>query len=462
MRRFFFAAAATLAIVATAATTTLASAAGATGKNYPPAPASCSGPDSGTGGFNCFPERPATIELYTAPPVFVRSVKNGKRFIGGTGNDTFHVAHLYSDTDDYYEMGYALGQLFPNEIADMFVKIEPWLVQLLEKAVPWLPAWLADLVITYGAPVAIDLVYDITKEWIPADYHREWQGIAAGANCSIKSIERVSLFAQLSKAACSIILAHEKATSTGGAMHLRALDFDPTSMVADFSALVVYHYKTKPQLANFGWIGMTDPLTAMSDVPISVGEKKWGGHSAWLGLPIGIPWQMMIRRSLELNTLADINEYLVKNCSRAKGPSPNSVSIHLGYADQKSNKVIGYEVGYNFSQSFHWNTHNPSPTHPDFENIVYWTKNDDARTMCPADMLKTQYGAIDAEWLAMYYSPNDMTGDTQVVTFDLLAMKVYYANSRKTGASGPMCAYYRTRTLLDMKQIFAEPSPSNT
>jgi hypothetical protein len=423
---------------------------------YPPAPAACSGSEAGRGGFNCSAERPESISVHTDAPVFVKSVTNGKRYLGGSGNDTFHVVHLYSETDNLYEMGFALGQLFPQEIADMFDTIEPWLERLLESAVPWLPEWLADLVIKYGAPVALDFVYDITKDYIPKDYLDEWAGIAAGANCSIERLRRVTLFPQASKAACTILVAHNNATVGGNVNQLRALDFDPTSEVANFASVVIYHYKNKPKLANFGWIGMTGVLTGMNDVPMTVGEKAWGGnHNAYLGLPLGLPWMQMLRQSLELRNLTAVDSYITEH-NKASSPQPNSVPMHLGYGDQKTNKILGFEIGYNFSKSFDSKTHSASPTHPLFDGIVYWSKNDPAHTMCPADMLTAQYGSIDGEWMAMYYSPNDMTGDTQVAGFDLQQMKVWFANSRKTGSGGPLCAYYRQRTVLDMAALFGE------
>ena len=434
------------------------SAANSKASSYKPIPKSCLGQHSGSGGYNCS-TRPATISANTDAPVFVSKVTNGKRYIAGKGNDTFHVAHLYSDTDDLYEMGFALGQLFPAEIADMFDKIEPWLVGLLEQSVKSLPKWLADLVVKYGAPIALDIVYDITKKYIPQEYLDEWQGIADGANCSIQRVRRVALFPQLSKAACTILVAHHNATNNGTVNHLRALDFDPTSYAADFASVVVYHYKNKPQLANFGWIAMTGVLTGMNDVPISVGEKEWGGHSSpGLKLPSGLPWMQMLRKSLEMRNMTAVNSYIYASDSGKNLDADNSVSIHLGYGDQVSNRIRGYEVGYNYTQSFQWNTHGASPTHPLFDGIVYWSKNDPARTMCPADMLTAQYGEIDAEWMAMYYSPNDKTGDTQVAGFDLKQMKVWFANSRKSwdDPSTPFCAYWRERTVLDMKAIFAE------
>jgi hypothetical protein len=147
----------------------------------PSSPGRCSGSEAGRGGFNCSAERPESISVHTDAPVFVKSVTNGKRYLGGSGNDTFHVVHLYSETDNLYEMGFALGQLFPQEIADMFDTIEPWLERLLESAVPWLPEWLADLVIKYGASCGTGLrVRHVTKDYIPKDYlETEWAGIAA-------------------------------------------------------------------------------------------------------------------------------------------------------------------------------------------------------------------------------------------------------------------------------------------
>jgi hypothetical protein len=427
---------------------------------YAPVPASCFGPHTGGGGTNCT-HRPATIAVHTAAPTFVRSVANGKRYVGGGGNDTFHIAHLYSATDNYYEMGYALGQMFPQEINDMFAHIEPWLIGLLEKADEKLPKWIAKLVVEVGAPAVLDALYLMTKPYIPAAYLDEWRGIAAGANCSMQKIERVSLFPQLSKAACTILVGHKKACANGGVNQLRALDFDPTSHVSDFSSIVIYHFKTKPQVANFGWVAMTGVLTGMNDVPMTVGEKKWGGHNTLV--PDGLPWEQLVRKTLELGNLSAVNEYIRKHdfAANKSDMDVNTVSIHLGYGDGKANEVIGYEIGYNFSKSFAWNTHRPSRTHPLFQDIVYWSKNDPARTMCPADMLKAQYGQINGEWMAMYYSPNDKTGDTQVVGFDLDQMKVWYANSRKSTAdpNTPLCAYYRQRTEVDMKALFAEPKP---
>jgi hypothetical protein len=435
-------------------------------QSYPPPPPSCSTRDSGQGGFNCLKDRPATINLETAAPVFVRSVKNGKKYLGGSGNDTFHVLHLYSETDSLYDMGFALGQLMKDEVSDMFTKIEPWLVQLLENAVPWLPQEIADIVVEYGAPVALDFVYDLVYKHIPQKYIEEWEGMAAGANCSIEQIKRVAIFPQVSKAACTAFSSVGPASANGGAHQLRALDFDPTSNVSDFATVIIYHYKSQPQLANFGYLSLTGCLTCMNydgKGMIAAGEKKGGNrYNPFLKLPIGESWMEMFRDLLETyNNIPDINREIVHKSQILADGNENSIGVHLVFTDGKvpgtafNQSQAAWNIGYNFSQQYFWDTPQNS-LHPNKPGLVYFTKNSDPNTNCTEVMINQQYSNIDAKWLAMYYSPNDMTGDTQVVGMDTTNFKAYVANSRKNGASGPLCAYYRQRTLLDMKALFDE------
>lgn len=451
----------------------------ATQSDWPPMPSPCWSEQSGGGGDDCLHRHNANpgvvpnITLYTGAPVFVKSVANGSLYLGGTGDDTFNIVHLWGGpNDDYFSMGYAYGQLLPEEFADMFSRVIPWLVQLLEGSAPWLPQWLAKLVVDLGAPVVLDLLKDLLKANIPANYLEEWKGIAAGCkaaggNCTVDDVARVSLFAQLSKAACTAFAAHDKATVGGAPQHLRCLDFNASSYVADFSTVTVYHYATKPQYMNFGWSAMTDCLSCSNDVPMTMGEKKWGGHNALI--PTGLPWQMMLRQSLEYSNLTALNAYIVNKSTAPVNDNPiwpsgdiNTVAFHIVVADGKSNQITGWELGYNYSKQFQWNTSDPSPTHPNYENIVYWPKNSRPSTMCPADMITSQYGKIDANWMANYYAYGDMTGDTQIVAWDHATGYIYYANSRKSTVSKlqPLCAYFRTRIRLDSKALYAEKAPT--
>jgi hypothetical protein len=137
----------------------------------------------------------------------------------------------------------------------------------------------------------------------------------------------------------------------------------------------------------------------------------------------------------------------------------NTVSIHVVISDGMSDEIAGAEIGYNYSKWFDWNTDQNTEKHPDLEGIIYWPKNSDPHTMCPADMIKSQYKKIDANWMANYYAYGDMTGDTQIVAWNHAEGTVYYANARKTGGSGPLCAYFRQRTKINMTAVYAEERP---
>jgi hypothetical protein len=452
--------------------------AAASASSWPPHPPSCWSSKSGRGGQDCLHHwggngTVPNITVYTGAPKFIKQVKNGKLHRGGSGEDTFNIVHLWSSDsskDNFFEMGEAYGQLLPQEFETMFASMIPWLEGMLEAAVPWLPKALADLVLEMGAPFVLDLLKDIVKEHIPAKYYQEWQGIAAGCDsvghkCTVDDIARVSLFAQISKAACTAFVANDASTAGGTAMHLRALDFNASSHVADYSTLTVYHYNTKPAFANFGYSAMTDCLSCSNDVQLSIGEKKWGGHNTLI--PSGLPWQMMMREAMELTKMAQVKDFIQKESTAPNNDNHwwpwgdmNTVSIHIVVSDGVSNEIAGAEVGYNYSKWFKWDTITPTPTHPDFKGIIYWPKNSNPHTMCPADMITSQYGKIDADWMANYYAYGDMTGDTQIVAWNHVDDVVYYANSRKTGASGPLCAYFRQRTKLDMKALYAEKRPA--
>jgi len=381
--------------------------------------------------------------------------------------------HLWSSsntTDDFFEMGEAYGQLLAVEFATMFSRILPWLTEMLEGAAEWLPEWIAKLIVEEGAPFVLDLLKDILMKNIPKRYYQEWEGIVAGCksvggNCTVDDIAQVSLFAQISKAACTAFAAHNQATVGGAPMHLRCLDFNATSYVAEFAAVTIYHYNTMPQYTNFGYTAMTDCLTCSNSLLLSIGEKKWGGHNTIV--PSGLPWMMLMRKSMEFTKMSDVIKFIQAESVAPPGDDPywpggdiNTVSIHVVIADGTSNKITAAEIGYNYSKWFDWNTDPPTKTKPNYQGIVYWPKNSNPNTMCPADMITHQYGSIDANWMANYYAYGDMTGDTQIVAWDHQENVVYYANSRKTkNGSGPLCAYFRQRTRLDMKALYNEERP---
>ena len=51
------------------------------------------------------------------------------------------------------------------------------------------------------------------------------------------------------------------------------------------------------------------------------------------------------------------------------------------------------------------------------------------------------------------------TGNLHVAVYEPAAMRMYVATARPDGASGPLYAYQRQFTQLDMARLFAEPPP---
>ena len=86
--------------------------------------------------------------------------------------------------------------------------------------------------------------------------------------------------------------------------------------------------------------------------------------------------------------------------------------------------------------------------------------------ICPNDnkMLATQlqryHGNLTAELTISDVVPYVSTGDVHIAIYDHAKMHMYVATARKDGASGPLVAYQRAFTRLDMTALFAERPPA--
>ncbi len=178
-----------------------------------------------------------------------------------------------------------------------------------------------------------------------------------GGKCTVDDIARISLFAQLSKAACTAFVANKEATFGGSPMHLRCLDFNASSYVADFAALTIYHYNTMPTYANFGYSAMTDCLSCSNSLHLSIGEKMWGGHNTLI--PSGLPWQMMLRESMELTSLPAVKSFIQAESVAPKRDNHfwpwgdmNTVSIHIAISDGISNRSVFFSFFFVLAECF--------------------------------------------------------------------------------------------------------------
>lgn len=388
---------------------------------------------------------------FTGKPTFVKTVDNGKRFLGGTTNDTFHVVHLWGTP---YEMGLAHGQLFQREFQQLQIDFYQYIESILDKALgKSLPQWIIDLIAELGAPAVLGLVHDWTKDFTPASFEEEMAGIAAGANLSVKFVRDYNLFPELIRAACTIVGANGPSTPSGTIQHLRALDFDANLPIKDFAQVTVYHgHNGAASVANFGWLGMIGVLTGFSSNQVGVGEKVWGSGTWYDGVH-GQPWMYLLRDVLRSSATTESALTFLRNANR-------TCAIHVGIGDASTNTFRGVQMAKKIFEVFN-DTSISYPEHPVLKGIVYWDRHaQPTKHWCLSDLLKASYGNVTAEQLALAVAPLARTGDTHAITFDYMKMEAFVANARKSSITeGDLPAYDRRFTRLDMAKLFAEPKP---
>lgn len=88
-----------------------------------------------------------TNPIHITDPTELRVVPNGRAYKGGQGEFSFHILHLYGSA---YEMGYAHGSLFPEEVRDVTSSVWEYMVKHVAKNLDSLPAWLAEMIVDIG------------------------------------------------------------------------------------------------------------------------------------------------------------------------------------------------------------------------------------------------------------------------------------------------------------------------
>jgi hypothetical protein len=380
-------------------------------------------------------------------PTFVASVKNGKRYLAGQGNDTFHVMHVYGS---HYEMGFAHGQLFGAEFPKVWAIFTAYLEGEVEQYVPWMPKSIIDLIGKYGLPAALQLTVDWTKPFTPQAYIDEMQGMADGSGTTLARIWQINMFPELIKAACTVVGATKQSTTTGNVAHLRDLDIDAGMPIKDWPLVTVLHGNgTQPKVANFGWVMLIGSLTGISEHPIGIGEKVWERHEKDDKLQ-GQPWMFILRDVLYTKSLQEAVSTM-QNANR-------TCAIHVGVGDGVENEFMGVTMAGDAFQTWNWTSIN-YPAHPMLQDVMYWDKHTqpDYHHYCLGDMLSHYHGQISAENLAVNISAIGETGNMHSVSFDYTGTTAFFANARKTNVStGNLNAYARQYTWLNVSALFNE------
>jgi hypothetical protein len=330
-------------------------------------------------------------------------------------------------------------------------------------------------------PGALDLNYEITRAYTPPWYDEELRGAAAGSGVSYENLRRLNLLPELIKASCTVLGAWNDATALSSLLHIRGLDWDDHAPIAKYATVTIYHpnasydgyekhfhkyykqhnYKSHA-FANFGYAGLIGSISAYSEASVGLGEKVWITKEKDITTRFGNPWTYVLRDVVQFADSIDTALTMLSNAQR-------TCSIHLGLGSYERNASVktedtvsfrGIEYSARELNIYNWQDMFNTKAHPRLKDVIYWDKHvqpsDDS---CLGSLVIDHYGHIDAPTIIRNITSLSKTGDTMNLILDYGENAAYVAFSAPDDPVGPLEAYSRVHTRLDMGKLFAEPAP---
>jgi hypothetical protein len=101
-----------------------------------------------------------------------------------------------------------------------------------------------------------------------------------------------------------------------------------------------------------------------------------------------------------------------------------------------------------------------TPNHPALKDVVYWDKHvQPSNDACLGSLLVDHYGHLDAATIVRNITSLSDTGNAMNLVLDYGENAAYLAYSAPNDPQGPLEAFKRVHTRLDMAKLFAEPAP---
>jgi hypothetical protein len=244
-----------------------------------------------------YPTPPPTFDAKTYTtwaPVDIHGSRKATIYVPFNGTDFVSMARI-DLVGDAYTRGFAHGALLVNEITafigpelDQFFRDKILNIDLDKLKEPW--RTLLKLLQPYLAPEvfawALNWVFSQEVTYIPQESLDEMRGIADGV-CSQQGnacnatavyvrVRAINLLPELIQMTCTSFGAWDSASSTGGLIHLRALDFGGGPF-ANRSTLIVHRDPNNPNkaFAALGFPAFVGVITGISQSGVGVSEKVW-------------------------------------------------------------------------------------------------------------------------------------------------------------------------------------------
>jgi hypothetical protein len=145
-------------------------------------------------------------------------------------------------------------------------------------------------------------------------------------------------------------------------------------------------------------------------------------------------------------------------------------SVHLGLGEYDRNistknddhniGFLGIEYSAKEFNVFSWHDMYNTSHHPVLDDVVYWDPHPQpSDNACFGSLLVDHYGRLDPETIIRNITSLLKTGNTLNLILDYAENAAYLAYSAPDDPQGPLEAFNRVHTRLDMTKLFAEPPP---
>jgi len=241
-------------------------------------------------------------------------------------------------------------------------------------------------------------------------------------------------------------------------LQLRSLDWDMDAPFRNQSSVTVYHPEVNSGLGHAfavvgfpgfvgGLTGVSQTQLGISEIGVSYPDPSFGKESR-----LGVPFIFTLRDILQFDITVDDATNRMINQKR-------TCDLILGVGDGKLGEFRGYEYSSSVLNVFDDENLQPynETWHPRIPDVVYWGMD----WICPffnsllSQQVNKYYGKITPALAIANISSIEESGDNHLAFYDLTNLQMYVSFAAAPNVGGPVAAYDRQFTQLDLNALFS-------
>lgn len=333
-----------------------------------------------------------------------------------------------------YEIGYQHGALLKEHVRQNLHTL------MVEKAQGQTLVEIFGLKVTPRA--AIDTIIRIQQPYVDKRYWDELQGLADGADVSLKDAQAANFIPELFH--CSGFALANTATQNGKMLHGRVLDYAVDWGLQDHAVVMIVEPEGRLPWVNVSYAGFIGSVTGMNSANISIGEMGGGGLGHWGGRPMSL----LVRETLETADSIDKAISVFRD-------GPRTCQYFYVIADGEANESVGMEASWDVFTLI-----KPGEPHPllptPVKDCVLMSAGDRYKEL--SKRAETSHGKFTPEQaLTLMERPVAMKSNLHNVLFEPETTRFWVANAssdKRPAAEQPYHAY----SLKELLSRRADPS----